>query len=186
MYDGVHGSECTEAFPTLFHIDETLGLTKLNSRLPRQVLIPSINFSCNGNISGWVFGASWQGLTPAYTEFQLWRRSCENCSNSYVKVSGTTIIVDGRNSSNVYEYALDPPLAFQEGDIFGYFQPHFNYTQFTLYLENSNRITTYHERLGVSDLTPPSVGSTNFSLGTADNDTRYPVIAVVTGKVICW
>ncbi|CAI8008053.1 hypothetical protein GBAR_LOCUS5584, partial [Geodia barretti] len=88
------------------------------------------------------------------------------------------------NSSGVYEYQLDIPLAFQEGDIFGYFQPILNRTELQLYLENSNRITTYQQSVCVDCLFPSPVGS-NFSLASALTGTSYPVIAVTTVPSDC-
>ena len=45
-------------------------------------------------------------------------------------------------------YVLETPLAFQEGDILGYFQPKKEQSEPDLYLEKSDRITTYHQMVG--------------------------------------
>ena len=145
----------------------------------RQVLIPDINFTCNGTITRWIIGARWLGQSSAHTELQIWRKVSENV---YTKVTGTPLMVGTENRSEVYEYTLGTPLAFKEGDILGYFQPIRNRSEIILQLEDSDRLTTYYTGLGVNDLDPPVSGAT-FSLNTARVDTRYPVIAVRTGKM---
>ena len=169
-------SDCTDGFPTLFHIDKVAGNTELETEDRRQVVIPDINFSCNGTITRWKIGAKWEDDDRAYTELQIWRRT--STTNQYIKVNGTSIIVSGENDSEVYE--LETSLAFQEGDVLGYFQPRDSRSQIDLYLENSERITTYHTQLGNNDLTPPATGAV-FSTDGADDDDRYPLIAVRTG-----
>ena len=193
-------SDCTDGFPTLFHIDKVSGNTKLETKEKRQVVIPDINFSCNGTITRWIVGAKWEGKTNTYTELQIWRRI--STTNQYMKVNGINITVSGENASGVYE--LETSLAFQEGDVLGYFQPKHSKSQLHLYLEKSKRITTYHTQLGNDDLTPPATGAV-FSTGADDDDDdddhdhdhdddeddggggardddSYPLIAVRTGR----
>ena len=83
-------------------------------------MIPGINFACSGSITSVVIGAEWENGDEAYTELQIWR---SNSADVYVKIDGTSIAADEENNSEVYEITLDPPLAFQDGDILGYFQP---------------------------------------------------------------
>ena len=175
-------SECTEGFASLFHIDTVERNIDLDRRDSRQVLIPDINFRCDGTITKWVFGARYGGNSKAYTELQIWRRSSPT-DNTYTKVDGTTIMVGAENRSQVYEYLLDTPLAFQEGDIFGYFQPTRNISEINVQLEDSKRLTSYYMGVGINDLLPPATGDP-FTLdgGSIRMDSRYPVIAVRTGK----
>ena len=165
------GSECTDGFPSLYHIE---GNTDLENEEKRQVIIPDINFTCNGTINKWIFGAKWKGNTQAFTELQIWRRTSDT---EYTKVGNTTIMAGSENDSNIYEYQLDTPLAFQEGDILGYFQPKKDKSELDLYLENSERLTTYHISLGNSDFTSDG----HFTLPGDDTDSKYPLIAVKTG-----
>ena len=182
-YDGVQSSECTEGFTTQFLIDVAERNTDLDRADSRQVLIPDINFTCNGTITRWIIGARWKGQTPAHAELQIWRKSPTTGNTmSYIKVNGTNLNVGTQNSSEVYEYVLNSPLSFQEGDILGYFQPIRNRSEINIYLEDSDRLTTYYTSLGVNDLEPPVSGSL-VSLNTARVDTRYPVIAVRTGTM---
>ena len=57
-----------------------------------QAIIPSMNFSCNGSIKAWVFGADFGGQgsdsLPA-TELQIWRKV--NGSQLYQKVESARI-----------------------------------------------------------------------------------------------
>ena len=178
-YDGTDNHKCTEGFPSLFHIDEVVGNTYLYGGDSRQVLIPDIRFKCSGVITRWIFGAQWQGQSPAHTELQIWRKSPTN-DNMYNKIDGTTVVIGTKNISDIYEYPVDSPLAFQEGDILGYFQAIRNRSEIVLYLEQSYRISAYYERLSIIDIQVPSSG-VGFSLDSASTDSRYPVVAVRTG-----
>ena len=170
-------SECTDGFPSLFHIDDVLRNTDLSTLDSRQVIIPAINFTCNGSIKRWIFGAQWYGRSPAHLELQIWRR---NSTTLYTKVDGTVITPTGRNNSGVYEYQLDTPLNFQEGDIFGYFQPTRNRSDIILYLEESRRLTIFHKLLSINDIEPPTP-ETIISLSSTSVDSDYPLVAVRTG-----
>ena len=140
-------------------------------------MIPDINFSCNGTITRWVVGAEWIGNTNAYTELQIWRRT--STTDQYMKVDGTNITVSGQNDSEVYE--LETSLAFQEGDVLGYFQPNDMKSQLNLHLEKSRRTTTYHDMLGPMQLTSMANGEL-FNISNDEKDTLYPLIAVRTGR----
>ena len=174
-------SECTDGFPTLFHIDK-LAKTKLETRHERQVVIPGINFACSGSITSVVIGAKWEN-DEAYTELQIWR---SNSAGVYVKINGANIIADRENTSRVYEITLDPPLAFQDGDILGYFQPDKDRSQLDLYLEKSGRIMTYYTDVDSSVVDPPATGALFNIINDHDTkeDTRYPLIAARTGAYI--
>ena len=173
-YDVGDVSECGTGFASLYHIDVTEGNVDLHENDRRQVVYPSISFACNGTIRKWIIGAEWRGNSEAYTELQIWRRTS---GSVYTKVGGTTIMVGTENDSQLYEYPLETPLAFQEGDILGYFQPNNDKSAFDLYLENSRRLIAYRNR--VNQLEPPTGP---FDISDADkDDSHYPLIAVETG-----
>ena len=178
---GEVSAECTEGFPSLFRIDKLAETdnTKLETRDRRQVLIPDINFACNGSITRWIFGAKWEGNFPARTELQVWRRT-PGTENTYTKVNATIVMVDTENDSEVYEYLLETPLAFHEGDIFGYFQPNKEMSELNLYLEKSGRLVTYH--ILVESNVFDSAAVFTIDSTTYYTDTRYPLMAVRTGK----
>ena len=101
----------------------------------------------------------------------------------YTKVGATTILVT-ESSSEVYEYPVDPPLAFLEGDVLGYFQPNDANSQIVVYVERSDAVTVNTHRYDVdnNDLVPPT-GPFDIQPDTR-NETRHPLIAVETGIII--
>ena len=70
--------------------------------------------------------------------------------NVYIQVGATTIQAN-QSSNELYEYPVDPPLAFQEGDILDYFQPPKNIRQLIL---NSDITVTVHDN--IDQELPPS------------------------------
>ena len=149
------------------------GNNELKTEDKRQVVIPAINFSCNGTITRWIIGAEWRGDVDnpeGYIELQIWRGSS---LGQYEKVNGTLVMVDSENESEVYELATS--MDFQEGDFLGYFQPKKDNSRLDLYLEKSGRITTHHDRLDDTPVTPPPTPVFD------ETDTKYPLIAVRTG-----
>ena len=170
-------SECAEGFASLYHIDVVEGNTALHCHDQRQVVIPDLNFTCSGTIRKWIFGAAWRGLSDAYLELQVWRRITDV---AYIKVGGTIIMVGAENGSQLYEYPLETPLTFQEGDIVGYFMPEDNISQLYLYLEYSDRLRGY--RNTVTSLEPPT---DPFNILDAHApDTHYPLVRVETGILL--
>ena len=99
--------------------DHVLGNSVFFPDTIEQVIAPNINFTCDGTILSWTFGARWQGNFPIYNELQIWRSSVED--GSYTKVGSTTLVLD-ENPTRIYQYTLISPLPFQAGDILGYFQ----------------------------------------------------------------
>ena len=166
--------ECAPDFFSAFYIEVVEDLTDLHLRSARQVLIPAMNFNCNGTITKWIFSAHWEGNSPAFTELQVWRM----VENLYIKVGATTIQTN-ESSNEMYEYPVHPPLAFQEGDILGYFQPHKDISQLDLYLQNSGIIVTLHNNIDKQQVMPPS------ELFDPDNPDHtgqdYPLIGTETG-----
>ena len=178
--DGDDGevSECTDGFPSLFHIDSVEDIVKVETKNKRQVLIPGINFTCNGNLTKWIFGAEWKGNTDGYTELQIWRKT-STTDNVYTKVGATTIMVS-ESSSEMYEYTVDPPLAFLEGDVLGYFQPDKDESQIVVYVERSDDVIVNTHRYDVDDDVDPPTEPFDIQPDTK-NETRHPLIAVETG-----
>ena len=168
-------SECAEGFASLYHIDAVEGNAERHDHDERQVVIPGINFTCSGTIRKWIFGAAWEDnpAVEAHIELQIWRRSS---GSVYTKVGGTTVVGRRENDNQLYEYPLETPLAFQEGDILGYFQPEDDSSDLVLYLEYSRRLRGYHNI--VTALEP----LTRFDINDADApDSHYPLLHVETG-----
>ena len=89
----------------------------------RLRVLPSMNFSCNGNISRWTFVALRQrGGRNQYPRFQLWR---PNGAEGYVRVyqsisSGSRLTTTAQTT--IAEYVPPAPIPFQAGDVLGVYQ----------------------------------------------------------------
>ena len=153
---GGQENDCTSGFMSLNRIHTLLDSTTLRVLKSSQVIIPGINFTCNGNIHKWIFGAEWYGNTESYTELQIWRSSGDG---SYTKVGSTTIIADN-NPTELYEYPLFAPVSFQEGDILGYYQPSESRSQLGLQLEQEygHRLYIDSKNSSTSDLSLEEFG----------------------------
>ena len=130
--------DCTSGFMSVDRMDYLLGNegNVLRSSDAIQAIYPQVNFTCSGSILSWVFGAWWEGNTDSFTELQIWRPGSED--GSYTKVGSTTIMVE-RNITQLYEYRLSSPLAFQAGDVLGYYQPAISSSQLRLLEEGLGR-----------------------------------------------
>ena len=97
-----------------------------------QGIFPEVGFTCSGRLVTWVFGAEWEGNTQSFTELQIWRPVGDD--GVYTKVGSTTIDTP-QNRTHLYHYPLSSPLAFQAGDVLGYYQPSFTESQLRLLYE---------------------------------------------------
>ena len=160
-----------------------MGNTNLVTASGQQVLIPDINFPCNGNITKWIVGADWNRRSNAqsttYTELQVWRESSASSSfnNTYTKVGSTIIVIGSEDSSGLYEYPLETPLAFQEGDVLGYYQPS-NKQNIDLYLEEPNSLVAFF--CGADRISSVDTSSSKCNI----NNNKYPLIKVETSEII--
>ena len=99
-----------------------------------QGIFPGMNFTCNGNIQSLIFGAKWTGgSNQSFPELQIWRLN--KSESYYTKVSNALIKVTRKNTSKLYWYNLTSPLAFEAGDILGYYQPDISTCQLALHIE---------------------------------------------------
>ena len=154
-----------------------------NTRFPIQItfanttnvqgIFPGMNFTCSGTVQSWIFGAEWHDnrTNDAFPQLQIWRPIG---SGSYTKVGTTIIIMAGQYYSELYQYRPSSPLAFQAGDILGYYQPRVDKSKLELYLENRQG------QLGHFNMVTGE--PTQFVIGNLDTVLSIqPVIAVVTG-----
>ena len=130
--------------------------------ISRQGILPYINFTCDGSILSWTFGAQWEGNSPRYTELQIWRSSGDG---SYTKVGSTTIMLEEENSTQLYQYTLTSPLPFQAGDILGYFQGNQSTSQLRLLFEEVGSDFPLHYNIQDS---PSSQFNTESNTGNFD------------------
>ena len=127
------GEDCTIGFMSIDRIDLLLG--NGGNHDPEghyEAVFPEAQFTCSGRLVSWVFGAEWEGNTQSFTELQIWRPVGDD--GVYTKVGSTTIDTP-QNRTHLYYYPLSSPLAFQAGDVLGYYQPSFTESQLRLLYE---------------------------------------------------
>ena len=140
-----------------------------------QGIFPEVSFTCNGSIQRWVLGAKWEGHEE-FTELQIWRPSGDGV---YTKVGYTTIIVN--EPAALYEYPVSPPLAFQAGDVLGYYQPEPSRSQLRVRFEREGR----EPQLGYHYYGPTSPASVlNILPGSVSDDQFQILVNVVTGILV--
>ena len=181
MYITLDGSEvgdCTSGFMSRDRMDAVLNIearhlpmqTRNNKNV--QLLFPGMNFTCTGTIQSWIFGAQWHddGTNDSFPQLQIWRPIG---SELYTKVGKTTIMTR-QNNSKLYQYHPSSPLAFQTGDILGYYQPHVPTSKLELHIENRQGQLGHFR--GVTD------EPTQFVVRNSNNVSSIQlVLAVVTG-----
>ena len=128
---------CTSGFMNQERMDALLNDTSVDhitvlTNAIAQGIFPGMNFTCSGNIQSVIFGAEWtDGSNQSFPELQIWRQEIE----SYIKVRSALIKVPRENTSKLYWYNLTSPLAFEAGDILGYYQPDISTCQLALYFD---------------------------------------------------
>ena len=123
------------------------------TRNQAQRIIPNLRFDCDGAVTKWIVGAYWNRSAALFPDLQLWR----NENGVYNQVCNTALNATRYNASWLYEFAVDPSLPFQRGDILGIFQP-----------------SASRSRLRIIYRTE-SENSTNYVFNTAENVTEPPL-----------
>ena len=155
-------------------------LTNTQRRDQAQRIIPSLRFDCDGAITKWIVGASWRNNRNAqsFPDLQIWRNSSEN--GVYTKVGNTTLIATSSNSSQLYEFPVEPSLPFQRGDILGIFQPSRSRSRLRiLYRTGSGNPLNFVFRIPENVTEPPLETFTTSSRGV----TRQTVLPLVTMEI---
>ena len=139
-----------------------------------QAILPGVNFTCNGSIQSWIFGATMdQTATSSLPELQIWR---SNGNGLYSKVGSTPINVTEENATQLYYYSLSSPLPFQAGDILGYYQPEIGQSQLRLAAEKDG------QRWQLGYYIASASAYSEFSLSAESGDDKYQsFINVQTG-----
>ena len=142
-------------------------------RQRRQYIYPDMNFTCNGTITKWIYGARNKNgvMLP---ELQIWRP----LGSDYIKVGSSSVTANTSIGTNLYEFIPQMPLEFQEGDIFGIHIP----------LRSNNSLILYEQRgngplnLRVNgNVDAPLSIITATSLRTDNND--FPLVTAVFSKL---
>ena len=85
----------------------------------RQIIYPEMDFRCNGTITKWIYAGT-MGSGNEKPELQIWRRIRDDM---YVKQSFSQVLFNKTNSTNIHEIYPTNPIEFNEGDVFGLYQP---------------------------------------------------------------
>ncbi len=90
----------------------------------RLWLFPSMNFSCSGNVTEWIFQAESSEDGTELPRMQVWREnpiSVDVLNYLLQSTSGSAgeLSTVGASDSTVYKYVLESPVPVEEGDIFG-------------------------------------------------------------------
>ena len=158
-------------------MDELLGNTgsRVDDEYTYQAIFPEVGFTCSGSIDAWVFGAEWVSGRDRLPELQIWRPTGDD--GAYTKVGNTTIDTT-RDTSEFYEYPLSPPLDFQAGDVFGYYQPTPPQSQFKIIVEDGGK---RKNQTGYYYFSPSP--ATDLYIPWGAMSTRYQVfVNVITSK----
>ena len=113
-----------------------------------------------------------------YPQLQIWR---EEGSGSYQRVGYTDINSTSSSITDTYtvvEYSLATPLAFQEGDILGAYQPRRRDSDVVMQFQDRGLLVSYRYDEEDNPLE-------TFAVDGAETDqTDYPLVGVETSKYI--
>ena len=175
---------CTSGFvdlESLIDLSVSMVLT-----IDAQYLYPSINFTCNGSITGWsVLTVLFTGSDDTlYPDLQVWRGEG---GGAYTRVGNTPmsegITQPGSTSRiGIREYPLETPLEFQTGDIFGIFQPLLTKSRYRVSANKRLDSTpTVHEIGTNGALEPPDTTLNLNDVDLRDSTFAHAHISVSTG-----
>ena len=171
------GQSCTSGFLEPIELRQAILNENINRVIVRhkeQRIFPDIRFNCNGSVIKWTVGAESEGGSSSPSEIQIWRQTG---MNSYTKIAHAVLTAQYRSLTtftNVYEYTLPSPLAFQAGDILGVYQR-----------DDSNTVPYYQENTGPVNLRQP--GERDSALDTLSSPSSagvydYPLVTVEIGE----
>ena len=139
-------------------------------------IVPSMNFSCHGNISRWTFVARRRGGGDQYPRFQLWRpNGPDRYERVYDSSTDSSRLFMTADNSGLTIAEIVPLIPFQAGNVLGVYQPD----------SDDRRLSVIHVSV------PNNFGHANF-IGQTDvaelntgglyafND--FPLVAVDTSK----
>ena len=138
-----------------------------------QIMVPDMHFTCTGLLTKWIIGGELGISKHPFPEVQLWRTTD---GTNYFKTGFSLANTLPRNTSyvNVFEYTLDPPLKFQEGDVFGLYKPRENESVLNIYLQENSGPFAYGRQGGATS--PLSRIKADSSMLLEQND--YPMVSV--------
>ena len=111
----------------------------------RQIIYPDMDFRCNGTITKWIYAGT-MGSGNEKPELQIWRRIRDDM---YVKQSFSQVIFNKTNSTNIHEIYPTNPIEFNEGDVFGLYQPEDRDSELVLFAQKKNGPKNYRVNANV-------------------------------------
>ena len=143
----------------------------------RQIIMPNLNFSCNGRITGVtanMYSITRFGSLPV---FQVWHPLSPGL-NVYSKIGQVQFEApEGENITRVYISTVsltgNDQIEFQSGDVIGCYQP-FN-SRYTVGANNDTNYTSYFTRS--SSLTTTAINVNNYF-----ETILQPLISVMIGE----
>ena len=146
----------------------------------RQLIFPSITFTCSGEVVKWKMAGKWndEGNRDQFPELQIWRSSGDSI---YQKQNSTVISMTSQEDNDVYEFSVAPPLPFQPGDILGLRQPRDGVSRLQVGYDNGGDSVYYgtgaNQNNDVFDISGSGVTTS----------TDIPLVTVEIGKLhILW
>ena len=143
-----------------------------------QVIVPGIEFSCNGRITGYLISLESESSSGGYPSVQVWHPTS---STVYTRVD-TECALTANDISNMGDYYLgdvscnrNNRIEFQSGDIIGYHQG--DKLRYGLWsIETMGYTSYYHDE---------SYPLTTFNINNVDSvvENRQPLIEVIYGKI---
>ena len=134
-----------------------------------QYIYPEINFTCNGTITKWIYGAR-NKSGDMLPELQIWRP----LGSDYIKVGSSLVTANTLIGTNLYEFIPQMPLEFQEGDMFGIHTPLRSNNSLILYEQHGNGPLN----LRISGIDTPLSIITATLLRTENNDLLFATAVI--------
>lgn len=168
------GSSCPSGLPSAATIArEAVYAGGLSSRDIQQRLVPSMRFTCRGNVTRWTAIAKTVGGGSRFPQLSVWRAEG---GDSYARVGYSSITETSSPREHVYEHSPDEPLQFESGDILGVYTP--PVPRLTLKYQSGGGPQNYL-------LAGMATQSKRFSLGGKLTSHEYPLVAVEVSPPGC-
>ena len=140
LFYSIEPSTCVNAStPDVIREQSLLISERRDIAIRRQILYPDMDFRCNGTITKWIYGGT-MGSGNKKPELQIWRRITDDM---YVKRSFSQVIFNETNSTNIHEFYPANPIEFNEGDVFGIYQPNDKESEIVLFAQRNSGPNNY-------------------------------------------
>ena len=156
-------------------------ISQVRKRDRTQRIFPDMHFSCSGLLTKWIIGGEQRSNKTPHPELQLWRTTGEGSYNK-TGISLISTLPSITSHTNVYEYILDPPLEFQEGDIFGLYKPKESESLLNIFLQENSGPFAYGQKEDAYVASTTLIIDTTMPLDQND----YPMVSVEISVISEW